>query len=64
METMPNVHAMSGANGGADNASAEVPSTGSTPGKRKRGARRTDIHEDWLSMATADPALWLRDIDV
>lgn len=64
METTPNVHGTPGMNGGAEKVSAEVHSTVSTSGKRKKGgARRTDIHGDWLSMATVDPALWLRDID-
>jgi hypothetical protein len=35
----------------------------SVAGPRNRARNETDTQEDWPSLATTDPALWLKEVD-
>lgn len=64
MNASPDRRGTAETNGGVERFIAEDPSVISGPENKRNGTRKTNIHEDWLFMATADPSLWLRDADL
>lgn len=64
MNINPNRRKMVERNDGVERAISDDPSIVAGPEDKRNGARKADIHEDWLSLATADPSLWLRDADL
>lgn len=41
----------------------EGPSVAGSRSAPSGGVEKTDVQEDWLYLATADPSFWLRDVD-
>jgi hypothetical protein len=41
----------------------EGPSVAGSRNVQTGGVAKTDVQEEWLSLATADPSFWLRDVD-
>jgi hypothetical protein len=65
MEATPNTHGTAKREGRRARRilADEGPSVASSENKRNGAAKNTDAQEDWLSLATADPSFWLRDVD-
>lgn len=66
MDPRPNTRGSAGAKLGSERALTDEPSSVADPGNNRNGGiGETDAREDWLSsLATADPSLWLRDVDL
>jgi hypothetical protein len=50
---------------GTNSAERRTPAgkTSFVAGSRNRVCKETDTQEDWPSLATTDPALWLKEVD-
>ncbi len=61
MEAKPSAPDVAGTNGTEGRTLAGKRS--SVAGARVGAHKETDTHEDWSSLAAADPALWLKEVD-